>query len=248
MFKQSDEQLNKTTRRNRLRSKLIDSPAYEPPYNKKQLIENGYTAAVIKRLLADPVHSWRIKSGIELIHREPTRSELERIWNNWQQMTPDQKRISDRKCRELFGRDNKTLYEYLISQYKVESPDKGVVKYPRKSDGSSSEAISADTKTKIKEITFPSEEIDTLKKQNRIVTTRVSADYNKFFVDDLVRTPWGDIFKGTKREEISDVKDHPYFNELTEGQKKLLSKYAKIAVLTLMKTKVQDAIRLPNKQ
>lgn len=100
----------------------------------------------------------------------------------------------------------------------------------------------ADTKTKIKEITFPSEEIDTLKKQNRIVTTRVSADYNKFFVDDFVRTPWGDIFKVTKREEISDVKDHPYFNELTEGQKKFLSKYSKIAVLTLMKTKVQDAL------
>lgn len=100
----------------------------------------------------------------------------------------------------------------------------------------------ADAKTKIKEITFPSEEIDTLKKQNRIVTTRVSADYNKFFVDDLVRTPWGDIFKVTKREEISDVKDHPYFNELTEGQKKFLSKYSKIAVLTLTKTKVQDAL------
>lgn len=100
----------------------------------------------------------------------------------------------------------------------------------------------ADTKTKIKEITFPSEEIDTLKKQDRIVTTRVSADYNKFFVDDLVQTPWGDIFKVTKREEISDVKDHPYFNELTEGQKKFLSKYSKIAVLTLTKTKVQDAL------
>ena len=100
----------------------------------------------------------------------------------------------------------------------------------------------ADAKTKIKEITFPAEEIDTLKKQNRIVTTRVSADYNKFFVDDLVQTPWGDIFKVVKREEISDVKDHPYFNELTEGQKKFLSKYDKIAVLTLMKTKVQDAL------
>ena len=74
------------------------------------------------------------------------RTELKRIWKNWQQMTPDQKRISDRKCRELFGCDNKTLYEYLLPQYKVESPDKGVVKYPPKSDESSSEAISADTK------------------------------------------------------------------------------------------------------
>jgi hypothetical protein len=93
--------------------------------------------------------------------------------------------------------------------------------------------------TKIKEIAFPAEEIDTLKKQNRIVTTRVSSDYNKFFVDDLVKTPWGDIFRVPKREEISDVKDHPYFNELTEDQKKFLSKYNKIAVLTLMKTLYQ---------
>lgn len=245
MFTKSDEQLDKTARRNRLRGKLnqtmlIDFPVYEPPYNKKQLIENGYTTAVINRLLADPAHSWRMKTGIELIHREPTRTELKRIWNNWQRMTDKQKALSDAKCMELFGVDNKTLYEYLMPQYKVESSDKGVVKYPPKSDESSSEAISADTKTKIKKITFPSEEIDTLKKQDRIITTRVSADYNKFFVDDLVRTPWGDIFKVTKREEISDVKDHPYFNELTEGQKKFLSKYDKIAVPTLTKTKVQD--------
>lgn len=217
---------------------------YDPPYNEEQMREHGYAEEVIERLKRDPAHSWRMKTGIELIHIELTRTELKRIWKNWQQMTPDQKRISDRKCRELFGCDNKTLYEYLLPQYKVESPDKGVVKYPPNSNVSSSEAISADTKTKIKKITFPAEEIDTLKKQNRIVTTRVSADYNKFFVDDLVRTPWGDIFKVTKREEISDVKDHPYFNELTEGQKKFLSKYDKIAVLTLMKTKVQDALSL----
>lgn len=217
---------------------------YDPPYNEEQMREHGYAEEVIERLKRDPAHSWRMKTGIELIHIELTRTELKRIWKNWQQMTPDQKRISDRKCRELFGCDNKTLYEYLLPQYKVESPDKGVVKYPPNSNVSSSEAISADTKTKIKKITFPAEEIDTLKKQNRIVTTRVSADYNKFFVDDLVQTPWGDIFKVTKREEISDVKDHPYFNELTEGQKKFLSKYDKIAVLTLMKTKVQDALSL----
>ena len=146
-----------------------------------------------------------------------------------------------------FGREpHKPGYrkEYDYGGVGLGVPIRRVVKYPPKSDGLSLEAISdsADTKTKIKEITFPAEEIDTLKKQNRIVTTRVSADYNKLFVDDLVQTPWGDIFKVTKREEISDVKDHPYFNELTEGQKKFLSKYDKIAVLTLMNTKVQDAL------
>lgn len=119
---------------------------YDPPYNEEQMREHGYAEEVIERLKRDPAHSWRMKTGIELIHIELTRTELKRIWKNWQQMTPDQKRISDRKCRELFGCDNKTLYEYLLPQYKVESPDKGVVKYPPKSDESSSESISADTK------------------------------------------------------------------------------------------------------
>ena len=95
-------------------------------------MEHGYATAVIKRLLADPAHSWRMKSGIELIHRELTRSELKRIWNNWQLMTDKQKALSDAKCMELFGVDNKTLYEYLIPQYKVEQPGKDAIRLPTK--------------------------------------------------------------------------------------------------------------------
>lgn len=151
MFKQYNEQLNKTTRRAILRKKLNQAiskkassmadmgksnddaaSVYEPPYNKKQMMEHGYAAAVIKRLLADPAHSWRMKSGIELIHRELTRSELERIWNNWQRMTDKQKALSDAKCMELFGVDNKTLYEYLMPQYKVEQPGKDAIRLPNK--------------------------------------------------------------------------------------------------------------------
>ena len=113
-------------------AKLIDSSAYEPPYNKKQMMEHGYATDVIKRLLADPAHSWRMKSGIELIHRELTRSELKRIWNNWQLMTDKQKALSDAKCMELFGVDNKTLYEYLMPQYKVEQPGKDAIRLPNK--------------------------------------------------------------------------------------------------------------------
>ena len=109
-----------------------DAAVYEPPYNKKQMMEHGYAAAVIKRLLADPAHSWRMKSGIELIHRELTRSELKRIWNNWQLMTDKQKALSDAKCMELFGVDNKTLYEYLMPQYKVEQPGKDAIRLPNK--------------------------------------------------------------------------------------------------------------------
>ena len=125
---------------------VVSSEQYDPPYNEEQMREHGYSEEIIERLKKDPIHSWRMKTGIELVHREPTRTELKRIWKNWQQMTPEQKKISDDKCKELFGCDNKTLYEYLLPQYKVESPDKGVVKYPPKSDKSSSESISADTK------------------------------------------------------------------------------------------------------
>lgn len=94
---------------------------YDPPYNEEQMRENGYPETLIEKLKRDPVHGWRMKTGIEVIHREPTRAELIRIWRNWKQMTTKQKRISDQKCRELSGYDNKTLYSYLLPEYKVSS-------------------------------------------------------------------------------------------------------------------------------
>lgn len=104
---------------------------YDPPYTEQQMRDHGYSEDVIARLKNDPVHKWRMETGIELIHIEPTRTELKRIWKNWNQMTDTQKKISDRKCKELFGCDNTSLYEYLIPQYKVESPGKGAIKYPK---------------------------------------------------------------------------------------------------------------------
>ena len=66
--------------------------------------------------LADcPIHSWRAKTGIELIHEEPTREELERIWLNWNKMSHSQKEISDAKSFELFGKNNKEHYEELTA-------------------------------------------------------------------------------------------------------------------------------------
>ena len=83
-------------------------------------------------------------------------------------------------------------------------------------------------------ITFPKEEIETISKQDRIITTRVSSDYNKFHEGDIVQTPWNKLYKVTNRLEITNIKDHPYYNELTKDQIAFLSKYDKIAVLTLM--------------
>ena len=64
-------------------------------------------------LLKDQVHKWRAESGIELIHKEPTREELERIWRNWQEMTDEQKSISDQKSLELFGVRNRDMMDAM---------------------------------------------------------------------------------------------------------------------------------------
>lgn len=37
----------------------------------------------------DPVHKWRAESGIELIHKEPTKKEFDRIFKNWQLMSKE---------------------------------------------------------------------------------------------------------------------------------------------------------------
>lgn len=86
----------------------IENDVYDPPLSYDKLPDH---------LKNDPVHSWRAKTGIELIHKEPTIEELERIWKNWNLMTDDQKRISDEKSIELFGIDNTTHYWRLVKEY-----------------------------------------------------------------------------------------------------------------------------------
>ena len=101
------------------------------------------------------------------------------------------------------------------------------------------EECSAEADKVAKDITFPPSEIDTLKKQDTIVTTRVSADFGAFRRHDLVKTPWGAIFEVSQRFVIDDISKHPYYNELTKRQIAYLQKFDKIAVLTL--TKVKDS-------
>lgn len=91
--------------------------SYSKPYTEKE-IEKKYGKKIKERLMKDPCHKYRATTGIELIHKEPTEKELDRIWKNWNQMTPEQKIKSDKKCKELFGKDNKTLYIELKKSYK----------------------------------------------------------------------------------------------------------------------------------
>ena len=62
----------------------------------------------------DPVHYWRADKGIELIHQEPSTEELMRIYSNWKLMTKSQKKLSDIKSIEIFGKDNESHFHELI--------------------------------------------------------------------------------------------------------------------------------------
>lgn len=81
---------------------------YDPPlpYNK-----------LPPHLKKDEIHTWRAKSGIELIHKEPTLQELKRIWKNWKEMPFWMQKISDEKSLKLFGMNNRTHYYELLKEY-----------------------------------------------------------------------------------------------------------------------------------
>lgn len=78
---------------------------YKPPYTIQE-IKNKFSQEVMEELLNDPIHVWRAETGIELIHKEPTKEEQERIWQNWNEMDDEQKNISNKKSLELFGKNN----------------------------------------------------------------------------------------------------------------------------------------------
>ena len=85
---------------------------YDPPYTLEQ-IKAKYPENIYNMLANDPVHKWRAETGIELIHKEPTEEELDRIWKNWQLMPQNMKDISDKKSIEMFGCTNVEHYNQL---------------------------------------------------------------------------------------------------------------------------------------
>lgn len=63
------------------------------------------------------MHKWRSDTGIELVHREPDEAELRRIIANWKLMTILQKRLSNKRSRELFGKTNLAHARELLREY-----------------------------------------------------------------------------------------------------------------------------------
>lgn len=70
-------------------------------------------------------------------------------------------------------------------------------------------------------ISFPSSEINDLKKRLTIVTHRVSDDAEKFFKGDLVYAEEIDpehCWEITDRQVIANIDQSPYFGDLTKDQ------------------------------
>jgi hypothetical protein len=84
---------------------------YQRPYNKEEI--KKFYPELVDKLLSDPVHLWRAETGIELIHQEPTIEQQKRIWQNWNEMTDEMKKISDEKSLEFFGLTNVEHYNKI---------------------------------------------------------------------------------------------------------------------------------------
>lgn len=115
------EEKNEWWQTSKFTLKLKES--YEPPYT-LNAIKQKYGDEVYRKLRDDPVHRFRAETGIEVIHKEPTRDEFERIVKNWDLMTPEQKKQSDEFSMKQFGNNNKNRIDLLRKEYDFEVGDK----------------------------------------------------------------------------------------------------------------------------
>ena len=62
-------------------------------------------------------YEWTMENGIDMVYPTNTKDELEELWRNWNELSPQEKRLSDEKSMELFGMDNGSHYEILQLMY-----------------------------------------------------------------------------------------------------------------------------------
>lgn len=101
-------------------------------------------------------------------------------------------------------------------------------------------------KKEAKAINFPEEELSNLKGKDHFYTTRVSSDYNNYNLGDTVITPWGDAYDIVSEDKYNNLKDHKFYDELTDDQKRLLAAYKKIKLLGLTKKSSVDISDIVN--
>lgn len=93
-----------------------DISSYERPYTYNEVVKK-YGKKLADKLILDPAHKFRMTTGIELIHKEPSLEELKRIWKNWNLMSDKMKKKSNEVSEELFGMNNKEHYIRLLKEY-----------------------------------------------------------------------------------------------------------------------------------
>ena len=88
---------------------------YERPY-KLSYIKEHYPERIYLRLVSDECHVWRARTGIDMIHLEPDQAEQNRTNKNWRLLPDKYKRISDAKCKEIFGVTNLENQEIIKNE------------------------------------------------------------------------------------------------------------------------------------
>ena len=164
-----------------------DHMQYEPPYSLEQ-IKAKYPEHIYSKLANDPVHKWRAESGIELIHKEPTDEELDRIWKNWQLMPQEMKDISDKKSIELFGCTNAEHYNKLKASEDHLNENKATYlqKYRDESD------------------------VRSIVDMFWSIRNRLSAPYND--IDWWIKKPFNDLKSFVQNFDTSNKKERRQFN------------------------------------
>jgi hypothetical protein len=98
-----------------------------------------------------------------------------------------------------------------------------------------------ESSSNIKLITFPKSEhkslIKRLKNNKQIITTRVSNEFDKYNINDILFSDLGYELKVLKIKNYQNIKEHPYYNELTKSQIDLIDKYSQFQVIWLIKNK-----------
>ena len=104
---------------------------YDPPYCFEELLKyygKEKALKIVGKDWKDPkkekktssvgqqAHAWRCVTGLELIHPEPSLEEQVRVFKNWNKMNPEMKKISDKKCLELYGCTNEENYHKIMKE------------------------------------------------------------------------------------------------------------------------------------
>jgi DNA polymerase III delta prime subunit len=92
---------------------------------------------------------------------------------------------------------------------------------------------------------FPKNEYLQLKKRldegKDIYTTRINKEYGKYKDNQIVDSPFGEL-KVIEVTKINDLSDHPFLNELTSYDKKVLKGH-RMELIRLIKVSNQKSLR-----